>query len=52
MDRTINKIIIGFMLLVIFDCTSFSIEKTKFGLFGSVIHVVKTVKSFANIMTK
>lgn len=50
MDRTINKIIIGFIILIVFDSTSFTVEKRKFGLIGSVVNVVKTVKDVVNVI--
>jgi len=45
MNTTVNKVILGFMILVVFDATSFSIEKSKFGMLGSVAHVISTVKN-------
>jgi len=45
MDKTMNKLIIGFIILVVFDSTSFTVQKNKFGLLGSVVSVVKTVKN-------
>lgn len=45
MDSTINKFIVGFMILVIFDATSFSIQKQKFGMLSSVVNTVSTVRS-------
>jgi len=44
-QKTINKIIISFMVLVVFDATSFNIEKTRFGILGSVVNTVNIIKS-------
>ena len=50
MDKTANKIIIGFIILVIFDATSFNIQKVRFGLLGSVVNVVKTVRDVVSVV--
>ena len=49
MDKALNKIIIGFMILVVFDATSFNIEKQRFGLLNSVLSTVQTIKKTVSI---
>jgi len=48
MDSTINKIILAFVILVIFDATSF--EKKSFGMLSSAVKTVAIVKNTAKAL--
>jgi hypothetical protein len=51
MNKLANKLIIGFVLLVLFDSTSFdlNLEKHQFSLLGSVVKTVSIIKDTVKV---